>query len=164
MPVLCRKGAISDSFSRIAKATAVTTVFPGTALLRFLLSPKIQITSENKPYSPPKLRDCCLNLLLSPCGRSSPGGVWSWECSLTSGRCAGTRPLALTAFRWMYMWMICSCGVCSALGTLCIAVCALVGSCVNQQRGVCSSLPYEPACVARYVYGEVRWGVVGLML
>ena len=43
---LClRRGKILDPFSLMAKVTAVSTVFPYTGLLRFLLSPKTQITS-----------------------------------------------------------------------------------------------------------------------
>ena len=38
--MLCDKWAILDPFSLMAKGTAVTTVFPGTGLLGFLLSPK----------------------------------------------------------------------------------------------------------------------------
>ena len=38
-------GAILDPFSLMAKVTLVTTVFPYTGLLRFLLGPKTQILS-----------------------------------------------------------------------------------------------------------------------
>ena len=40
MPALCKKLAMLDPFSLVAKVTAMTTVFPYTGLLRFLLSPK----------------------------------------------------------------------------------------------------------------------------
>ena len=51
---LCEKEGILDPFSMMAKVTAVTTAFPDTGLLRFLLSPKTQIkikryTSHEKP-------------------------------------------------------------------------------------------------------------------
>ena len=38
-----RRQAILDPFVPAAKVTAITTVFPYTGLLRFLLSPKAQI-------------------------------------------------------------------------------------------------------------------------
>ena len=52
----------------MARATAVTTVFPSAGLLRFLLSPKTQIMSEKKLYFPLKNPDCCRSLLCLPCG------------------------------------------------------------------------------------------------
>ena len=38
----------------MAKVTAVATLFPYTGLLRFLLSPKAQVMSDNKLYFPQK--------------------------------------------------------------------------------------------------------------
>ena len=43
-----------DPFSPMAKVTAVATLFPYTGLLRFLLSPKTQVMSDNKLYFPQK--------------------------------------------------------------------------------------------------------------
>ena len=60
----CEKLAILDRFPSMAKVTAVTTVFPYTGLLRFLLSPKTQI----KLCFTLKVPDCCPNLLFLSCG------------------------------------------------------------------------------------------------
>ena len=46
VPALCQKQAILDPLSRMANLTAVTTVSPYAGLLRFLLSPKTQITTQ----------------------------------------------------------------------------------------------------------------------
>ena len=71
----------------MAKVTAVTTVFPHTGLLRFLLGPKTQI----KLHCTLKMPDGGLSLLLLPCGGVPPG--WGVVCrvvtgDLTRGRCA----------------------------------------------------------------------------
>ena len=74
---LCEKWAILNPFFPMAEMTAVTTVFPDTGLLRFLLRPKTQTTSYNKTIFPTKnAEDCCQNLLFLPLGRRSPGGGW----------------------------------------------------------------------------------------
>ena len=80
----------------MTEVPAITTVIPYAGLLRFLLCPTTQIMSQNKLCFPLKMLDCCLNLLLLPCGRSSPGSGWfarwSRESLLTIGRGARTVP------------------------------------------------------------------------
>ena len=62
-------------FSLMATVTAVTTVFSYTGALRFFLSPKTQIMSQNKPYFPLTMPDCCRNLLLDV----APPGVGCFQ-------------------------------------------------------------------------------------
>ena len=81
---LCKTWAILDPFSLMAKVTAVTTVFPDTQLLRFLLSLKTQTMSQNKVCLPLKMPDYCLNLLFVPRGRSFPGG--GVVCRVVTGK------------------------------------------------------------------------------
>ena len=71
MHALCEKQAILGPFPPTANLTAVTTVFPCTGVLRFLLSPKTQMMSQNKLYFTLQMPDCCLKLRLLPSGRSS---------------------------------------------------------------------------------------------
>ena len=52
--------------------TAVSTVFPYTGLLRFLLSAQNQIMSHSNLCFTLKMPDCCLNLLFLPCGCMLP--------------------------------------------------------------------------------------------
>ena len=73
-PCGVRKLGCLDAFPPMAEVSAVTTVFPDTGLLRFLLTPKNQIMNSSKLYFPLKVPDCCLkkNMLFSPCLRTLP--------------------------------------------------------------------------------------------
>ena len=59
----CAKSGLLWTISPDGLGDSVTTVFSFTGLLRFLLSSKTQIMSQNKLYSPPKMPEYCLNLL-----------------------------------------------------------------------------------------------------
>ena len=62
----------------MAKVTAVTTLCPHAGPLRFLLSPKTQMMSQNKRCFALQMPDRCLNPLVLPRGRMLPrrlGGV-----------------------------------------------------------------------------------------
>ena len=56
-----------DPFPPVAKVTAVTTVSPYTGLLRFLLSPKTHVMSQNEPCLTLKMPECCRNPLEIRC-------------------------------------------------------------------------------------------------
>ena len=67
-----------DPFPPMAKVTAVTTLCPHAGPLRFLLSPKTQMMSQNKRCFALQMPDRCLNPLVLPRGRMLPrrlGGV-----------------------------------------------------------------------------------------
>ena len=77
----CAKSrAFSDLFPPMAKVTTVSTVFSQTGLLRFLLSPKTQMMSENNACFILKMPECCLNLLFCLPAVCSPGGGWLGGC------------------------------------------------------------------------------------
>ena len=61
-----------DPFPPMAKVTAVTTLCPHAGPLRFLLSPKARMMSQNKRCFALQMPDRCLNPLVLPRGRMLP--------------------------------------------------------------------------------------------